>query len=315
MIYINATQLRELTPWPRLIAALLQAFRTSCVMPDRLSFDIADSGTLLVMPAWTEGDALGVKIVQVFPGNAAAGKPTVHSTYTLASAVTGEAQAIIDGEELTVRRTAATSALASSLLSRESSHCLLVLGAGRLAVDIISAHASVRPISHVLLWARRADAAQALAKRVNERLHLHAEAVDSLPLALKSADIVSTITTACDPILPGRYVRPGTHIDLVGGFKPHMREADDDVVRSGALFVDMLAAALREAGDIMDPIARGIIPASAVRGDLFDVCRHSVPGRQSEDQITVFKSVGLALEDLAAATLAWNSLRAAAVQA
>jgi ornithine cyclodeaminase len=276
-------------------------------MPDRQHYDVSGSGSLLLMPAWTDGQALGVKVVQVFPENTRLNKPTVHSTYMLASAVTGETRAIIDGGELTVRRTAATSALASQFLSRESSRCLLLMGIGALALDVISAHASVRPINRVLLWARRPEAAKALGRRVRGSLGLHAEVVRSLPAALEIADIVSTITTARDPILPGRYVRPGTHIDLIGGFTPQMREADDDVVRSGTLFVDMLTAALREAGDVVDPIARGVISTSAVRGDLFDLCSNRVSGRDSEHQITVFKSVGLALEDLAAATLAWNA--------
>jgi ornithine cyclodeaminase len=277
-------------------------------MPERQFFDVSGSGSLLLMPAWIDDQMLGVKVVQVFPGNTRLGIPAVSSMYILSSAVTGEVRAVIDGAELTVRRTAAASALASRHLSRESSRCLLVMGAGALALPVISAHASVRPIDLVLLWARRPEAAEALAIRVNAETGLRTEVVRSLPAALERADIVSTITTAREPILPGALVRAGTHVDLIGAFTPHMREADDDVMRLGIVFVDMRAAALSEAGDILDPISRRIIAESAIRGDLSDLCRGLISGRSSEKQITVFKSVGLALEDLAAATLALRSL-------
>lgn len=308
MIFISADRLRDLIPWERLIPALHKAFRTPCQMPDRQRVDISGTGTLLLMPAWIEDQSLGVKLVQVFPDNSRIGKPAVHAMYMLASAETGEIKAVMDGENLTVRRTAGTSALASRFLSRQSSRCLLVMGAGALAPYVIGAHAAVRPIDQVLLWARRPEAADALATRVTDSLGLRAEVVHSLPAALERADIVSTITTATDPILPGRHVRPGTHVDLIGGFTPKMREADDELMRAGTLFVDMRAAALREPGDIVDPIARGIISPAAIRGDLFDLCNERTGGRESEEQITVFKSVGLALEDLAAATLAWDAL-------
>jgi ornithine cyclodeaminase/alanine dehydrogenase-like protein (mu-crystallin family) len=259
------------------------------------------------MPAWEQNGFLGVKVVQVFPGNSRMGKPTVHGMYMLASAGNGEVLSLIDAQELTARRTAATSALASRFLSRASSRCLLVMGTGRLASEVIAAHAAVRPIEHVLIWGRNRERASALADRINETLGLHAEPVGSLDRALSQADIISTVTAAFDPILPGRSLRPGTHIDLIGGYTPFMREADDDVIRSAEIYVDMVSSAVREAGDIANPLERGIIGRSAIRGDLFDLCTGRVSKRSSDKDITVFKSVGLALEDLAAAALAWNT--------
>jgi alanine dehydrogenase len=307
MRFIDAQELRERTPWSLLIDALQQAFACACDMPDRVRFDVAGVGSLLVMPAWSPGGSLGVKLVQVFPGNTHLNKPAVHGIYMLASAETGEVKAIMDADELTTRRTAATSALASRYLSRIDSRCLLLMGAGRLAFNVISAHASVRPIERVLVWARRADRAAALCARVAAELKLRAETVGSLSVGLREADIVSTVTTTREPILMGRLVRPGTHVDLIGGFTPEMREADDEIMKMARIYVDMRAAALREAGDIVDPIRRGVIGAADIHGDLFDLCGGSGPTRTSAQEITVFKSVGLALEDLAAASLVAQS--------
>jgi ornithine cyclodeaminase len=305
-VLVDAERLRALTPWPKLIGALQNAFREPCEAPERLHFNIGGVGSLILMPAWQQNGFLGVKVVQVFPGNAT--KPTVHGMYMLASARTGEVLSLIDAQELTARRTAATSALASRFLSRDSSRCLLVMGTGRLAFEVISAHAAARPIEQVLIWGRNRARASSLCDRVNDTLGLYAEPADSLERALLRADIISTVTTALDPILPGRNVRPGTHVDLIGGYTPAMREADDDLIRSSEIYVDQLSSAVREAGDIVNPLERGIIDRSAIRGDLFDLCTERVPKRSSESAITVFKSVGLALEDLAAAALAWNTL-------
>ena len=225
----------------------------------------------------------------------------------LASASNGEVLSLIDAQELTARRTAATSALASSFLSRDSSRCLLIMGTGRLAFDVISAHATVRPIDQVLIWGRNRERASSLSHRVSQMLGLNAAPVDSLELALRQADIISTVTTAIDPIL-GTQCPPGTHVDLIGGYTPLMREADDDLMRSAQIYVDRLSSAVREAGDIASPLERGIINNAAIRGDLADLCMERVPKRGSAQDITVFKSVGLALEDLAAATLAWSTL-------
>jgi alanine dehydrogenase len=306
-VLIDAERLRALTPWPKLIDALQSAFREPCEVPERLHFDIGGVGSLIIMPAWERNGFLGVKVVQVFPDNSRMGRPTVHGMYMLASAGNGEVLSLIDAQELTARRTAATSALASRFLSRASSRCLLVMGTGRLAAEVIPAHAAVRPIEHVLIWGRNRERASSLADRINETLGLHAEPADSLERAISQADIISTVTAALDPILPGRSLRPGTHIDLIGGYTPLMREADDDVIRSAEVYVDMVSSAVKEAGDIANPLERGIINKSAIRGDLFDLCTGRAPKRSSDKDITVFKSVGLALEDLAAAALAWNT--------
>jgi len=311
--FISAELLRELTPWPELIDAIAAAFRAPCTAPPRLHYDIpvagSESGTLLLMPAWSPGEMLGVKIAQVFPGNARVGAPAVHGLYMLASAADGHVQAILDAQELTARRTAAASALASRFLSRPDSRRLLIMGTGRLALNMAAAHATVRPIRHVAIWGRSPDKAQAVAARIRTELGIDAGSVDDLPAAIGQADIISTVTTSARPILEGRLLRPGTHVDLVGGFTPQMREADDDVLRSARVYVDTMAAAPKEAGDLSDPIARGVLRAADLKGDLLQLCQGSATPSHTPNQTTVFKSVGVALEDLAAATLAWKALQ------
>jgi alanine dehydrogenase len=312
LLTIGAELLCELTPWPALIDAISMAFREPCEMPSRLHYDVsvpgASAGTLLLMPAWTVGGLLGVKIVQAFPGNSSINKPAIHGVYMLASARDGEVLAMMDAQELTARRTAATSALAAGFLSRPASRRLLVMGTGRLAFNMAAAHASVRPIQQVSFWGRNRERAMGVATQVRNELGIDAEAVDDLPEAISGADIISTVTTARDPILPGRFLSPGTHVDLVGGFTPEMRETDDDTVKSAHIYVDDSKAAPQKAGDIRIPIDRGLIRPSDIKGDLFALCQQRIPGRSSDDDITLFKSVGVALEDLAAASLAWNTL-------
>jgi ornithine cyclodeaminase len=262
------------------------------------------------MPAWTVGGLLGVKIVQVFPGNSQLGKPSISGIYMLASAVDGVVHALIDAQELTARRTAATSALAARFLARDSSRRLLVLGTGKLSFNMVAAHASVRSLERVAIWGRNQEKALGVASRVQTELDIDSDVVEDLPAAVRDADIISTVTTSAQAILPGRFLRAGTHVDLVGGFRPKMREADDDVIRSARVYVDTLQGAAVEAGDIAIPIARGILQPSDICGDLSGLCQRRVLGRTSDSDITVFKSVGWALEDLAAAVLAWTALKA-----
>ena len=262
------------------------------------------------MPAWVAGGLLGVKLIQAFPGNSAQSIPTIHGMYMLASATDGKVLALIDAQELTARRTAAASALAARYLSRESSRYLLVMGTGRLAQNMVEAHAAVRPIERVAIWGRSYEHANAVAGKVRRELGLEAVAVENLQAAVSQADIISTVTTSNDPILEGRFLKAGAHVDLVGSYTPLMREADDDVLRGAQVFVDNLQDAPRESGDISNPVNRGLIRVADIVGDLFGLCSGLVRGRTSSEQTTVFKSVGVALEDLAAGTLALNTLDA-----
>lgn len=269
---------------------------------------------LLLMPAWTKGAGeafVGTKIVSVYPGNAARGLPAVHGSYMLADGTTGAPLAVMDGTALTVWRTAAASALAAGYLARPDASRLAMVGAGALAPHLIRAHAAARPIDHVTIWNRGRARAEALAEGLTGALAgVTITVAADLENAVREADIVSCATLAANPVVEGAWLKPGAHLDLVGGYTPAMREADDAAVTRASLFVDTRAGALKEAGDVVDPIRRGVIAETAVKADLFDLCRGRHAGRTSAEEITLFKSVGTAIEDLAAAMLVWRRLAA-----
>jgi ornithine cyclodeaminase len=240
-----------------------------------------------------------VKVVSVFPDNGARGLPAVSASYLLCDGATGRHLALIDGGEITRRRTAAASALAGSFLAREDAATLLIVGSGHVAGLMADAYRAVRPIKRVLIWNIRRAGAERLAARIG------GEAVTDLAAALREADIVSCATLSREPLVRGEWLRPGTHLDLIGGFTPAMREADDEAVRRSRVFIDT-DAALAEAGDLLDPIAHCVLRREDIAGSLFSLCCGETPGRRDAGEITLFKSVGSALEDLAAAGLAYG---------
>ncbi len=298
--------------FPSLVESLRQMFRASAAMPARhhhsLPIPGARDATLLLMPAWQAGRHIGVKIVTVFPDNAEAQLPSVMGAYLLLDGKTGAPLALMDGPALTARRTAAASALAANYLARPDCERLLMVGTGALAAHLIEAHASVRPIRSVLVWGRDAEKAARLAHRLNRR-NLKVAATADLAGAVHGAHIISCATLAQEPLIPGHWLPLGVHLDLVGGFTPEMREVDDEAVKRARVFVDTRDGALREAGDIIQPLASGALREDDIAGDLFDLARGSRAGRRYHDQITLFKSVGAALEDLAAAQLALERIR------
>jgi ornithine cyclodeaminase len=262
------------------------------------------------MPAWTAETApnfIGTKVVTVFPSNTARGHASVTGIYLLMKGDTGEPLAAIDGRVFTLWRTAASSALAARFLASEDAESLVMVGAGALAPYLIRAHVSVRPLRKIAIWNRTRERAAAVAAELSS-LGFDARAADDLESAIRAADIVSSATLSASPLVQGSWLRPGTHLDLVGGFKPTMREADDETLRRARVYVDTRASALKEAGDIVDPLRRQVIREEDVRGDLFDLCRGRVQGRARPDEITLFKSVGSAIEDLATAMLIWSRL-------
>ncbi|OYX14486.1 MAG: ornithine cyclodeaminase [Rhizobiales bacterium 32-66-8] len=291
----------------RLIEALRDAFRAPGEkLPVRQSYAVgsdAAPGHLLCMPAWSRGQAIGTKLVTVFPGNAAKGLGAVSSIYVLFDGETGQPRAIIAGDALTNRRTAAASALAADYLARPDSRTLMVIGNGHVASHLIAAHRAVRPIDQVLVWGRDPARAEKFAAGMAQAHDLTVRAVADIAEGLAEADIVSCATTATTPLVTGALVRPGTHVDLVGAFTPQMRESDDALIAAASVFVDTWAGALAEAGDLVQPIAAGTWSADRLKGDLHDLTAGQVEGRTSPEEITLFKSVGAAIEDLVAAQL------------
>ncbi|MCG8441476.1 MAG: ornithine cyclodeaminase family protein [Caulobacterales bacterium] len=322
MRIITASDIADVLNFPELVEALRAAFRAGAVVPVRHHHavplpDQADA-TMLLMPAWSDFGAqghttrgyLGVKIVTVFPDNATRGQASVGAVFLLMAGNSGAPLALIDGSALTLWRTAAASALAASYLAREDSRRLVMVGAGALAPFLIDAHASVRPIEAVSVWNHNKGRADALAAKLSGR-DFAVDAVSDLEEAVRDADIVSCATLAADPLVKGAWLKPGAHLDLVGAFTPAMRESDDTAVRRARVYVDTRAGACAEAGDIVQPLASGVIAESDICGDLFELCRGVAAGRRAQDEVTLFKSVGTALEDLAAAALAVQRERAA----
>jgi alanine dehydrogenase len=307
---IAAAELDRVLSYPALVEAMAEAFRGEIVVPVRHHHTIAQPGadaTLLLMPAWTasRGNFVGCKLVTVFPDNAKAGRPSLYGTYLLLSGKTGEPLAVLDGRALTAWRTAAASALAAKHLARADAAHLVMVGAGALAPHLVRAHACMRPINKVTLWNRNLTRADELAANLRQN-DFDIVVADDLEGAVRRADIVSCATLSAQPLVRGAWLKDGTHVDLVGGFTPSMREADDDAVRRARVYVDTRAGALKEAGDIVDPMRRGVISENDVQGDLFDLCRGTALGRKTAAEITLFKSVGTAIEDLAAAMLVWR---------
>ncbi|HMO44482.1 MAG TPA: ornithine cyclodeaminase family protein [Rubrivivax sp.] len=298
-------------PFAALVPALQRRFAAGCEVPPRHVHEIAlpdgSRCSSLIMPAWalggagTDGGHYGVKIINIAPANAARGLPGLHAGYLLFDAATGAPQALIDGSVLTSRRTAAASALAASYLARTDARRLLVVGAGAVARLLPEAYRTLRRIEQVTVWAR--DAAQAEALAAHWRgLGFDALAGADLEAGVAQADIVSCATLATEPLVQGRWLAPGSHLDLIGSFTPQMREADDDCFAGAALYVDT-EEALHKSGDLIGPRTRGVAAALQPCGTLAALCRGEAPGRRTPQQRTVFKSVGTALEDLAAAML------------
>lgn len=310
MLVLDEKQTRAALPWAELVEALATMFAGPCVAPVRHHHDVEVPGerhaTLLLMPAWVPGHYAGVKIVSVFPDNAQRSLPAIFGTYLLSSAKTGEMLAAIDGGELTARRTAATSALAARYLAHPEAKEMLVCGTGRLSLNLLQAHAITRPLERFRIWGRNVDNARKIAAEALA-LGLQAEAVADLEAAVRSADIVSCATLSDEPLIRGDWLKPGAHLDLVGAFKPSMRESDDAAIRRSSVFVDTRAGAMSEAGDIVQPLKSGFLTEDGIKAELAELIKGVRPGRTSSEEITLFKSVGAALEDLAGAILAYET--------
>jgi len=308
MKHFDQPATREPLDFARLVPALRAAFAAEAQVPPRHVHAIetagADKGTVLIMPAWSDAGFLGIKTINIFPGNSARGLPGLHATYVLYDARTGVPLAMMDGNELTARRTAAASALGASFLARADARRLLVLGTGRVARLLPAAHASVRPIDEVRVWNHRPEGAQALAAQWRAE-GFNAQAATDLEAAVRQADIVSCATLATAPLVRGEWLAPGSHLDLIGSFTPAMREADVRCFEGARTFVDTTEA-LQKAGELLNAIAAGTLRADEVQGTLAALCRGECAGRAGREERTVFKAVGSALEDLAAATLVWQ---------
>ncbi len=313
MKIIDAQEVEAALDYPALIEALRDMFRDGCEMPTRHHHTVevpeGTAGTLLIMPAWRAGGMMGVKTVTIYGDNLARGLPSVLGQYYLMDATSGEPLALIEGTVLTRWRTAAASALAADYLARRDATRLLMVGAGTLAPHLILAHAAVRPIREVRVWSRDPRNAEALTRQLS--VHgFDVSPTENLEESTDWANMISCATLSNTPLIRGAWLKPGVHLDLVGAFRPDMRESDDDAMTRARIHVDTRAGALSEAGDILLAIETGAITEDAIAADLFALTMGIAAGRGRSDEITLFKSVGAALEDLAAACLVYKRCNA-----
>ncbi|MCG8475347.1 MAG: ornithine cyclodeaminase family protein [Cytophagales bacterium] len=308
MIYITREEILKSLDYPSLIEKLREAFRIGCTVPARHHHEYENpeegiDSTLLLMPSWEAGKHLGVKVVTVSPNNGRYGLPAIQGFYLLFDAHKGKPAAILEAKTLTARRTAAASALASSYLSRKDASSLLMVGTGALAPELVRAHLAVRSLRTVKIWGRSSDKAAELSKKLQgEFPDVQITKARNLREEVPKASIVSCATLSKTPLVKGEWLRGGQHLDLVGAYRPDMCECDSRAVIRSRVYVDTIGGT-REGGDLAIPLQKGVIDMGHVCGDLYSLTRGQTSGRSFAGDITLFKSVGHALEDLAAAQL------------
>jgi len=311
MMQVSAEMIESLWEYNEFIPQLKRAFQSDIIVPPRQHYDYesgqgSTKSTLLIMPAWSNKEYVGIKMVTVSPHNGELDLPSIQGNYTLIEAKNGSVRAQIDAKKLTVKRTAATSALASSYLSKVNSKTLLVVGTGALCPELIKAHCAVRPIEHVFIWGRSFEKACTLAKELKNKDY-RITAIEPLEEGVSQVDIISVATLSSEPLVFGKWLQPGQHLDLVGSYRPDMREADDECLMKASIHIDT-ESALKESGDLAIPLAKKVISKTDILSDLFELTRTEATKRISDDEITLFKSVGHALEDLSAATYLINRI-------
>ncbi|GAB5524954.1 MAG: ornithine cyclodeaminase family protein [Roseivirga sp.] len=311
MKFISADDIAAVFDYKEFVPLLKEAFLGDFTVPQRHHYEYENgvgdnTSTLLLMPAWSSGQYVGIKTVTVSPYNGRFDLPSIQGIYTLIDAKNGLVKTQVEAKVLTVKRTAATSALASLYLSRENAETLLMVGTGALAPELIKAHCSVRPLKRVLIWGRSTEKALAV-KALLTDLELEIEVVSSLEDAVPQADIISVATLSQEPLVFGKWLKPGQHLDLVGAYRPDMRETDDESLKRSSLFIDH-PGALKESGDLAIPLEQGVIVEKDIKSELKALSKADQVARSSDTEITLFKSVGHALEDLSAALYVMGKL-------
>ena len=305
VVQIDAALVHKLLSVKDCIKAVKQAMiafsQNTVQVPLRSSFPVEQGKTLLIMPgACQELGFYGVKLISLHTTNALSGLPTIQGAILLFDHQTGELKAMIEGSSVTGLRTAAASALATDLLARPQAKTLGILGAGLQAQTHIDAIATVRPLENILVWARDYHAALAFAQQQSKRTGLSISAVDN-PAEAGACDIICTVTAAAEPVLKGDWLKPGAHVNLVGSHSLSAREADTALIVNSRLYVDSLISAQAEAGDIMIPVQEGAISLEHILGEIGSVASGELSGRLDDQQITVYKSLGITAQDLFAA--------------
>lgn len=299
--FFNAEKVHLVCQYPALVQALARFHleETELVDEQLLTQPAAAGGEdiLFLRSAWQRGRALGTKVITGFWNNPSTnGHPAVHAIYCLFDGDNGRPQAILDGTALTLRKTAADSALGARFLARHDVEHMLMVGAGAMSPHLIMAHKAIRPsIRKVTIWNRTPAKAAGVVEALGVEPTLNGVALtttEDLKSAAEDADLISSATGGGQPIIKGCWLKPGTHLDLVGAFKPDMREADDEAVRKSSVFVNARQSTIDHIGEIAIPIESGVINADDVLADHFDLASGRHSGRTSDDEITFFKNGG-----------------------
>jgi ornithine cyclodeaminase/alanine dehydrogenase-like protein (mu-crystallin family) len=311
---ISAADVRRLLPMAECVdlmaVAMQAASKGEIAIPPRLITPLIDNSAFFgLMPGSTLRPRLyGAKVVSLHPSNPASGRPALQGFVTLFDHDRGCPVAIIDGAEITAIRTGAASGLATRLLANPGAKTHGVFGAGIQAVTHIEAIASVRPIEEARIWARSLQKAQALASKLNSRAGCRTRAVED-PREAAACDVVSVVTGAGEPILKGAWLQSGSHLNLVGAHSAKTREVDDEAVRRSVIYVDLRQSAMNEAGDLLLPMKAGVISPADIKGEIGQLAASEISGRQSPEQITLYKSLGVVAQDLFAAAHVYEAAR------
>ena len=311
MKVISAEEVHQSLSFPALVDALQEAYSGDYSMPPRQVFLLDEEAgghdAFAVLPSWSE-QLIAVKAFTYFPAAEAPFK-SLYSKVMLFDREHGEPLALVDGTTVTFWRTAGISGLATRLLAREDAQSMLMLGTGNLAPYIIRANASVRDLKKVMVWGRTQSKAEEVAAIMNEEFPgIEVVPVDDRQSACAEADIVVAATGSHEPVVLGEWIKPGPHTDFIGNHHANKRECDTDLIIKSKVYADSRVNAFKEAGEILLPIEEGVFSKEGVVAELAEMCRGSATLRESEDEITLFKSIGMAMSDLVGAGLAYRTV-------
>ena len=313
LLILTHSEVAQLLPMPECIAVMEEALaalaRSEAEQPLRTIFKPVNvKGVMAMMPAFRAGDSptFGLKAICVFPGNASIGMDAHQGGVMLFDGKTGVPLALVNASAITAIRTAAVSGLATRLLAREDATELAIIGAGVQARTHLSAMACVRPIKRARIASGHFDSAQKFAKEMQPQFPFPVEPVETAEAAVRGADLIVTATTAREPVVQRDWISPGAHLNAIGTFSPNAREIDTATMTAATLFCDARESVLNEAGDYLLAAKEGAIGPDHIRAELGEVLIKTHPGRTSPDEITLFKSLGIAIEDLAAAAYVYR---------
>ena len=311
MVNLSAETLGKHKKYIKIITEIKNSYKKSFKVPPRVIHEIKNKinpGNLFIMPAWERDEYIGVKVSTSFPSNTKINKPSIHGRYILFSSKTGFVLSVIDGAELTAIRTVASAALATSILSKKNASSMLIVGTGKLASKIPFFYGSVRNIKIYYVWGRNFSKAKELCRNFKKN-KINAIPVKNIKEVSKKVDIISCVTPSKKSLVFGSYVSKGCHIDLVVAFNISMRESDDNLIKKGKVFFDNKEGGFKEAGDILIPLKKKLISKKHIKGDFYDLIQGKIKGRTSNDQVTIYKSVGDALQDYSVARYFYKILK------